>query len=490
MEHEQVLVVDDDQTLLYLMSSHLERQGYLVESATNPFQGLDLLKTKGPFAVLVTDLMMPYMDGVQLVRKARQIDPHLEAIVITAAASVETAIAAMREDGAYNYLMKPLENINELSLAVKRAAAYRRLQLERESLLARTQAEAERLQLLIANISDAILAADAQGKLTVLNPAATRLLGRDNLSGSDALAALPRPLATLLSNWRATGGQRPAVIEIVWPSTATQMVSLTPIVDSAGAADGWVMVVRDISHLKQLDELKTQMLIDTANKIRLPLVQAMNLLTELNRPSGVPTERLNEIVFQLVRTWKRIQQWADDLLQLAQYDSGLGDTTTSVDPARLLKDLIVNLPQDSVLTKRLKLETSLPTGLSPVRADPAMLNKAFQGLIMRAIVRSERGGTVGLAAREQDWQIWIDITDGGEPIAEADLPHLFDRSFVGAGSGHDSTGLELATAKTIIDKLGGQVWVRNADSIGNTITICLPTTVGQSAAGSPAASES
>jgi two-component system, OmpR family, sensor histidine kinase ResE len=478
MELEQVLVVDDDEALLYLMRHHLESQGYLVESAGNPFQGLELIKTKGPFAVLVTDLMMPYMDGVQLLRKARQLDSRLEVIVITAAGSMETAIAAMREDGAYNYLMKPLGNINELSLAVRRAASYRQLQLEREALLARTQAEAARLQHLIANIGDAILAADEQGKLTVINPTAARLLGRNNLIGSEALAALPRPLATLLSNWQATDGRRPAVIEITWPANATQMVSLTPIGDGA-TASGWVMAVRDISHLKQLDDLKTQMLVDTANKIRKPLAQAMNLLTELNNPAAVPAERLNEIVFQLVRTWKRIQQWADDLLQLAQYDSGLGATTTAVDLAPLLTDLVANLPQDFVRTKRLKFELNLPTNLGPVRADPALLTKAFQGLITRAIVRSERGTVVRLTAYEQDWQIWIDINDGGGPIATADLPHLFERSYEGVGSGYDSTGLELATAKTIIDKLGGQVWVRNVEEIGSTITICLPTTFQQ-----------
>ena len=69
------------------------------------------------------------------------------------------------------------------------------------------------------------------------------------------------------------------------------MVSLTPIVDGQGAADGWVMVIRDVSHLKQLDELKTQTLTDTANRIRLPLVQAMNLTHRIEQPDR-PT-RLN-----------------------------------------------------------------------------------------------------------------------------------------------------------------------------------------------------
>jgi PAS domain S-box-containing protein len=480
MEPERILVVDDDEALLYLMASHLERQGHTVESASNPFQALDVLKTKGPFAVLVTDLMMPFMDGTQLLRKARQLDAHLEVVVITAAASVETAIAAMREDGAYNYLMKPLESINELSIAVKRAAAYRRLQLERAELQARAQAESERLQSLIANIGDAILAADAQGKLAVVNPAATRLLSRNNLIGCEALTCLPRPLAILLSNWRATSGQRPATIEITWPGTATQMVSLTPIVDAQGAADGWVMAIRDISHLKQLDELKTQTLTDTANRIRMPLVQAMNLLTELSNPATLSAERLNTVVYQLVKIWQRIQQWADELLELAQYESGVSITTATVEPAQLLNDLMANLPQDTVRTKRLRLETSLAADVTPVRADATLLRKALQGLITRAIARSETGSTVRVALHEQDWQIWIDISDGGTPLADADLPHAFERSFV--GSNLDSTGLELATAKAIIDKLGGQVWLRSPGPVGSTITVCLPTFSDQNVA--------
>jgi PAS domain S-box-containing protein len=480
MDPEAILVVDDDEALLYMMTSYLERQGYAVESTANPFQALELIKTKGPFAVLVTDLMMPFMDGVQLLRKARQADPRLEVIVITAAASMETAIAAMREDGAYNYLMKPLENISELSIAVKRAAAYRRMQLEREEFQQRALADAERLQLLIANIGDAIVAADAQRKVTVVNPAAARLLGRDNLIGCDALTSLPRPLATLLSNWQATNSQRPAVIEINWPESATQMVSLTPIVDGRGAANGWVMVIRDVSHLKQLDELKTQTLTDTANRIRLPLVQAMNLLTELSNPTALPPERMNDVVYRLVKTWQRIQQWADELLELAQYEAGRTVSIAAVDPLHLLNEIMAHLPQEAVRTKRLRLETSLPADLPSIRTDPAMLRKALQGLVTRAIARSDTGSTVRLSAHEQDWQIWIDISDGGTPIAEADLPHAFERTFV--GSNVDSTGLELATAKTIIDKLGGQVWLRSPETVGSTITVCLPTSTDQVAA--------
>ncbi len=486
MESDKILVVDDDETLLYMMASHLQRQGHSVESTASSLQALELLKTNGPFAVLVTDLMMPYMDGLQLLRKARQFDPHLEVVVITAAASVQTAIAAMREDGAYNYLMKPLENINELSLAVMRAASYRQLQLEHEALQARALAEADRLQSLIANIGDAILSADAQGRLTVINPAAVRLFGHAELLGHTAQTVLPHPLASLLSNWHAAGGQRPAAIEIAWPDNTTQLVSLSSIVNGQGDVNGWVMVIRNITHLKRLDDERMQMLIDTANKIRLPLVQAMNLLTELGNAASVPTKRTADIVYRLVTLWKRIQEWADELLELAHYESSPGAAATAVNLAQVFSDIVADLPQDLMHAKQLQLEVNVPADLAAVRADPTLLQKAFQGLITRAMARSEAGGTIRVVARQQEGQIWIDISDSGAPIAEHDLPHAFERSFAGVGGTYDSTGLELVTAKTIIDKLGGQVWIRIPEPGDNTITTCLPTLVGPTTADSAA----
>ena len=64
---------------------------------------------------------------------------------------------------------------------------------------------------------------------------------------------------------------------------------------------------------------------------------------------------MNDIVYRLVKTWQRIQQWADELLELAQYESGRRVTTAAVNPSQLLNDIMANLPQETVRTKRLRL---------------------------------------------------------------------------------------------------------------------------------------
>jgi DNA-binding NtrC family response regulator len=102
------------------------------------------------YAVVVTDLMMPGMDGIEFLRRAKEHDAALEVIVVSGAGTLESAISSMRQSGAFDYLPKPLDQISDLSLAVERASEYRRIRLEREQLLAQVTAERERLRSVIA----------------------------------------------------------------------------------------------------------------------------------------------------------------------------------------------------------------------------------------------------------------------------------------------------------------------------------------------------
>ena len=476
MAQERVLVVDDDDSLLNMMLLHLKRRGYDVVGASDGVQALEALQASGPgsFAVLVTDLMMPRMNGQTLLHEAHRLDPYLEGIMITAAATVESAIGVMRDESAFDYLLKPLETINELSVAVSRAADHRRLRLERETLHARVLAEAERLQALISNASDAIIAADAGGVLRIVNPAAARLVGQANLVGAEAQTQLPPLLLTLLSNWQVVGGQRPAMVEIKWPAEATQLVSLMQMPGRNGNAEGWVMTLRDITHLKQVDELKMRVLTEAANKIRFPLAQALVSMAELSQLEDLQGGRGADIVYRLVKVWGRIQEWMDDLLALGQIETGEGVRLTHVDPTAVMSEMVKGLSEGLFQGRALKLELNLAPNLPKVYVDQDLLRQLLKGLISRAVMRSGRGGVIRLLAREHQGQVWIDIQDDGPPIAEADLPHIFERAFAGAGAASENTGLELALVKTIIERLGGQVWVRGEGAVGSSIAVCLP----------------
>lgn len=474
MSAERVLVVDDNDAFRSLMATHLQRRGYSVEVARDGLEALQTMRQKGPFAVMVTDLMMPNMSGLELIREVRKFEEHVQVVVITAAATLETAISAMRADGAYDYLLKPLEVIGELSVAVERAAMHRRLRLEREELQAKLAMEATRLQTLIAHTGDAIISADADGVLAVVNPAAARLLNQQDLVGQPATARLPAALVTLVRNWESVGGKRPVMMEVPWAGSSVQMVSLTTLAQPDGR-EGWVMVLRDVTHLKRLDDLKMHLLTEAAGKIRFPLAQAIIALAELNDVPEAKAGRTGELIQRLVRLWDRIWQWMEGLLGLVQIEAGENLRLTDVDLVATLNEAGRTLASSVIQEKGLKVTVEPVAALPQVRADPELLRQLLNGLIVRAAARSTPGGEIRLAAREHQHQVWVDVSDNGPAVADSDLPHIFEKTFVEAGANADSTGLELALVKAIIERLGGQVWVGARGLAGSTITVCLPT---------------
>jgi DNA-binding NtrC family response regulator len=130
----RVLVVDDEVNARTALVELLRDEGYAVESAADAFKALGKMADFAPDLVL-TDLKMPGMDGLQLLDKLREGDPDLPVVVMTAFGEVETAVRAMRA-GACDYLNKPV-NVGELSVVVAREMEQRRLRAEAGQLRAR-----------------------------------------------------------------------------------------------------------------------------------------------------------------------------------------------------------------------------------------------------------------------------------------------------------------------------------------------------------------
>ncbi|RMD97653.1 MAG: sigma-54-dependent Fis family transcriptional regulator, partial [Deltaproteobacteria bacterium] len=132
----RILVVDDEVEMLVSLKKILSRQGFTVEGTTEPEAAIAMIAT-GAFDLLLTDLKMPGMDGVELLKRVKQIQPDLIVIILTGYARVDTAVAAMKE-GAFDYLEKPFSP-SQIELVVRRALSHHRL--ETENLLLRARIE-------------------------------------------------------------------------------------------------------------------------------------------------------------------------------------------------------------------------------------------------------------------------------------------------------------------------------------------------------------
>jgi signal transduction histidine kinase len=275
--------------------------------------------------------------------------------------------------------------------------AHRKLLLEREALQARIRSEAEWLETLIANTGDAILAAESHGMLTVVNPAAVCLLGETAQIGQPASACLPYSLASMVSNWLEVGSLSPVVMEAAWVDGSTQMVNLAPVMDKENTMKGWVMVLRDISLLKNADEYRLKVISEVVQRIQLPLVHAVNTLAELNQ-MGRQDDRIARAVYRLSNIWGSIKDWVDDLAELVKKEEKVELRQVDINIVPMLVQLQSNL---GIRLRegghRLVLGT-LPN-LPIVRTDPSLLSQLLEGLIERSAQRSTSGGNIHVNAR-------------------------------------------------------------------------------------------
>src|SRR5262252_6366478 len=138
MSKARVLIVDDEKSMRDLLSITLEKEGYDVQTAAGGEPAIEMLH-RDPVDVVITDLRMPKVDGLQVLRAAKEISPDTTVIVITAVASTETAVEAMKL-GPYDYLTKPFK-LDEANLIVRNALERKRL--KDENLYLRRQLETQ-----------------------------------------------------------------------------------------------------------------------------------------------------------------------------------------------------------------------------------------------------------------------------------------------------------------------------------------------------------
>lgn len=127
MAAERILIVDDEATNRNLLQKFLHREEFEVETAANGFEALEILRQQS-FHVVLSDLMMPRMTGVDLVRELKEIAPSTIGIIFTGHGSIETAVEAIKA-GAYDYVTKPIR-LDELLLVLQRALEFQRLNYE------------------------------------------------------------------------------------------------------------------------------------------------------------------------------------------------------------------------------------------------------------------------------------------------------------------------------------------------------------------------
>jgi len=145
----RILIVDDEAALATALARTLQNEGYSTASQTKATEALPMLRAAlegpgAPFDVLITDLMMPDMNGIALLRAALQLDEHLAVVVMTGHGTIDSAVAAMK-NGALDFIEKPF-NLTVIRPVLSRAFAVRRLRRENTALVARVAERTQELE--------------------------------------------------------------------------------------------------------------------------------------------------------------------------------------------------------------------------------------------------------------------------------------------------------------------------------------------------------
>ena len=476
-----VLVVDDERDVREGSARVLSRGAFEVRTAETGEDGLKQIEARAP-DLLLLDLMMPGIGGLEVLERLQQTHPDLLVIVITGYATIETAVEAMKK-GAYDFLPKPFTP-DQLRIVVGRAAERRRLEEERRRTLNDLHGERSRTKTILNALATGILVTNAAGNVTLSNPAVLRLLGLDApLEPGTPLAdwiSDPALLEQVKRVSEAVPEEGRLSLEIRRDDGSWLRARSSPVLDENEAIAGVVTVFANVTDLKLLDELKSEFVAKVSHELRSPLSsidqQMAVVLGDL--VDGVTDEQRARLSRVQGRT-RGLIQLVSDMLDLSRIESGLaGGEQQAVDVAEMLRSVTEMLTVQAE-TKNQVLTLELPEPpLPPMSAEPTSLESVFTNLVTNAITYTPEQGSITISAATAEGGIAVSVKDSGIGIEERHLPHLFDRFYRVKNEKTRytvGTGLGLAIVKRIVEALGGRIDVRSEVGAGTTFTVYLPT---------------
>jgi len=483
-----ILVVDDEMGIREACKRALAVEGYAVDTAEDGNQGLQKIKGKA-YDLILMDLMMPGIGGLDLIKKTNDLDPEIIIVVITGYATIETAVEATKR-GAYDYLPKPFTP-ETLTALVKRGLDKRELRLEaqrlhheREQRLLELAGEKSRIRTIIGCMGDGVLVINLERRLVLWNASAVKML---KLAGTDECGAsldryvknssLIESVENILASREGAVSMVSRELEIEEPKSVL-MASLAPVRDEHGDLLGAVAVLRDITKLKEIDKIKSQFVSMVAHELRAPLAAIEGWLdVVISGETGGDKDLERRWLQRAKERSASLLAMVSDLLEINKIEAG--KVAQKMEPVRL--DQIVRRTVDFLRPeadrRKISFAIDLADDLPPVPADLRDMEKLFTNLISNAVKYNVDNGSVTVSGSVDENYVGIHIRDTGIGIAAEDLPRIFEDFFRVESkdtSQISGTGLGLTIAKKIVDSHFGRIEVESQPNRGSTFSVYLP----------------
>lgn len=368
------------------------------------------------------------------------------------------------------------EQFNEMAAELRR---YRGLNVEK------ILAEQRKLAAVLRSIDDGLVVVDAEFTVQEMNPAAASVLnvdaprakGRHFLEVTRNEPLFEQIQATSQPDVGAAKRSTRELDDILCVeqngTTRYYQYLVTPI-DDEEQSRGAILLLRDVTKLKEVDQLKTEFVATASHELKTPLTSigmSIGLLEE--RHGGTLPDRDRELLEGAVEDVDRLKGLVDDLLDLSKIESG----QMGMEIAPVSVDLLFRKAAEALRSqaeeKGIELTAEVSDDLPEVRVDPTKITWVLNNLISNALRYTESGGRIHLDATESGRTMELSVTDTGEGIPYTLQSKIFDKFVQVDDESSSGTGLGLAICKEIVEAHGGRIWVDSEPGEGSTFTFTV-----------------
>jgi PAS domain S-box-containing protein len=497
----KILLIDDEPDILRVLSLSLKTDGYDVATAQSGEEGLDVFKKENP-DIIITDIKMPGMDGIELLEKIKDLEPDKEVIIITGHGDIDNAIEALKY-GASDYINKPVRD-EALAIALKRAEEKLdiRKQLREHTLELEKKVEIAAGELkrqsnfqirLIRSSNDGIVATNQDLEVVIFNPGAEKIFGYsqtevlnkmhitelytdeiaraflDIMAGNDSLNELPWKETTILSK-----GEKNIPVRFSGS-----------ILFERGKKMGTVAFFQDLREIKRLERelVRSERLAAVGQTVAGLAHGIKNILHGLKGGSYLVDIGLQKSNTEKLKNgWdmikRNIGRTSDLVLDLLSYSKEREPDYEECLPNDVANE-VCGLLQEKAHENNVEIIKNLDPAIGKVLMDPGTIHTTLLNLMSNAVDaclfddETTKKWQVGLkTACENGHIIKFEVSDNGAGMSEEVKGKLFTSFF--STKGHRGTGLGLLVTRKLVEEHGGKIAVNSRLGQGTTVTMRLP----------------